>query len=358
MRYKENWKKTQKHFEAFWNNCYDERCNLAMTVPRSDRVPLNKEFSVAESYIDPDCMHQMIENRCQNTLFLGEALPVLNLNFGTAGHCAYYGCQPHYTPETIWFDPILDEADSSLLQFSEKGKNAYRTHKNIGAALAKRSQNAYFVSMPDNCGITDCLAEIRGTENLLTDMLENPEFVHEAMEKMIALWRETQTGFFDLLADNNQGGSTHSWMQLWDPGRHVQIQCDYSVMISPAMFEEFVLPELEATAGYFDHTTYHLDGVEQLRHLDMILSVKGITNIQWTPVDGQPKTSENIKALQKIQRAGKGLVLMPQLDEVRILMENLSHNGLHLVINGVKSREEARDIERLAIRLAHSTIGG
>lgn len=44
--------------------------------------------------------------------------------------------------------------------------------------------------------------------------------------------------------------------------------CDFSVMVSPAMFEEFILPELEATAGAFDHTTYHLDGLERLaRHL-------------------------------------------------------------------------------------------
>lgn len=81
--------------------------------------------------------------------------------------------------------------------------------------------------------------------------------------------------------------------------------------------------------------------------------MKGINNIQWTPVDGQPKTSVSIQALQKIQKAGKRLVLIPEVSEVEFLMKNLSHKGLHLIINGVKNREEAKWMEKLAKSLAH-----
>ena len=119
------------------------------------------------------------------------------------------------------------------------------------------------------------------------------------------------------------------------------------------MFEEFILPELEETSLVFEHTTYHLDGVEQLRHLDMILSVKGIDNIQWTRVAGQPKTSASIEALRKIQAAGKGLVLIPARDEIEFLLQNLSPVGLQLIVGWVNSREEAEAIEKMAKAYAH-----
>ena len=44
---------------------------------------------------------------------------------------------------------------------------------------------------------------------------------------------------------------------------------------------------------------------------------------------------------------------MPEKDEVPFLMENLSHNGLHLVVNDITDRQEAEDLLRLAEKLAH-----
>ena len=87
--------------------------------------------------------------------------------------------------------------------------------------------------------------------------------------------------------------------------------------------------------------------------MDMLLSVKKLDNIQWTPVAGQPKTSAFIRELQKIQAAGKGLVLLPEKGEVPFLMENLSHKGLHLVVNDIADPREAEDLLRLAEKLAH-----
>lgn len=354
MKYKENWDEAKTYFEAFWDGSYSGRCGLAITVPRTEisQFP-EKSYTVADKYLNPKCIHERMIQQCEHSEYLYEAIPAHYMDFGTAAQCEYFGCRPNYAESTVWFDSFLEEADSARLRYDEAGKKSFQKHRDITAAVAGLAQQDYLVAMPDNCGIIDSLAHIRGTENLLMDMLEEPEFVHSARDKITAVWKETQQQFFETIKENNEGGSSHGWMHLWDPGRHVQLQCDYSVMISPAMFKEFVLPELEETSSAFEHATYHLDGLEQLRHLDMILSVKGIDNIQWTPVAGQPKTSASIEALQKIQRAGKGLVLVPSLDEVEFLMKNLSHKGLHLIINGVKDREEADRIERMARALAH-----
>lgn len=76
----------------------------------------------------------------------------------------------------------------------------------------------------------------------------------------------------------------------------------------------------------------------------MILSVKKINMIQWTPVAGQPKTSDFLPVLQKIQKVGKGLVLFPGKDEIDKLLTGLSSRGLMLVINDADSEVEAREI--------------
>lgn len=352
ITYKENWEENRRRMEAYWNKEYIDRCCLAVTAPREGGKPVfpPRKPTPVEYFSDPQTIHEGMMNHCAQTEFLAEAIPSRIIEFGVAAECRYFGCKPNYTPDTIWFDLVLPEPDISLLQYDD---GPFQDLKKLTSELVSRAGHDYFVGMNDNCGIIDGLAHLRGTENLLTDMIEEPEFVHAARDKITDAWIRTQAEIFEIVKDNNLGGSSHGWMHLWSPKRHLQLQCDYACMISPSMFEEFVLPELEDTANAFEHCTYHLDGIEQIRHLDLILSVKGIDNIQWTHVAGQPKTSESIEALQKIQAAGKGLVLIPQRDELEFLMKNLSHKGLQIVVGGMKDRQEAEDLMALARKLAH-----
>ena len=347
LKYKSDWEEAKKHYEAYWEKSSTDRCCLAMSMRRPSGKPIydTSKYTVEDWYTNPQAMHEGMMNGCECAEFLCECVPAKLLDFGTAGECQYFGSVPNYTPGTIWFEPVIAQPDIELLKYD---RSRFDFHKQIVRQLTDLAQDNYFVAMNDNCGIIDALAHLRGTENLLYDMIEHPDFVHAARDKITAVWKETQKEYFDVVKENNLGGSSHAWMQLWAPGRHLQLQCDYSCMISPEMFEEFVLPELEETSAAFDYATYHLDGIEQLRHLDMILSVKTIDNIQWTRVAGQPRTSENIEALQKIQKAGKGLVLLPEKNEVEFLMKNLSPVGLQICVGGVKDKEEAESIVKLA----------
>lgn len=209
------------------------------------------------------------------------------------------------------------------------------------------------VSLPDNGGILDALAHLRGTQTLLTDLIDSPQDVMRCLEKMTVDYLDSLFRFFDVIKENNLGGSSHGWMNTWCPGTHVQMQVDFSVMLSPGMYEQFALPELHRISSAVDHTIYHLDGQEQIRHLDMILSVPGIDLIQWATVEGQPKTSRQMETLKRIQKAGKGLVLMPQPDEVGYLLSELSCKGLILIVNGIKTPEEADDLIAFAEKQSH-----
>ena len=180
--------------------------------------------------------------------------------------------------------------------------------------------------------------------HLLVDMMTDPEFVTEAVERLLPIYKETQDIMFDTVKENNQG-CVHSWMQLWAPKRMAQLQCDMSVMISKEHFDQFVMPELEETTAFLDYSIYHLDGQEQIRHLDSLLSLPHLNAIQWQPVAGQPKTSEFIPVLQRIQKAGKSLMLRVEREEIPVLLDNLSCRGLQLKVEKkLHSVEEAKEL--------------
>ncbi len=347
----------KEHFDAFWNLDYLERCNLSITV-RDEKADYKspydgEDISNEERFTNPDIVYNHFLAVMKNHLFFGEAFPTYYADIGTAAHCAYFGSKANYTADSVWFTPCLDEPDASKLHFDIDNCPELDKQLSFVSALCEKSMGEYMIGMNGNCGIVDALAEIRGNDTLLMDLILNPEFVEQALDVITRAWIKTQDLFFPINKKNNGGGSAHGWMKTWHPGRHTQIQCDFSVMISPDFFERFVLPELTATSEYLDATLYHLDGQEQLRHLDHLLSIKSIDAIQWTAVAGQPPTSHFIEAHQKIQKAGKRLILTPEVAELPLILENLSHKGLHLILNDVKDVETAQDIIKFAEKTAH-----
>ena len=111
------------------------------------------------------------------------------------------------------------------------------------------------------------------------------------------------------------------------------------------------LPELKEMTEFLDYSVYHLDGQEQIRHLDQILSLPDLNMIQWTPVVGQPPVTEFIPVLRRIQDAGKGLVLFAGANEIERLTRELAPEGVILNVNGgIATEADARDLFECFLR--------
>ena len=337
------WEEVKSRMLAYWNRENTDRCCYAMRVKK----PGFEDFGEYNFYFETERADAMHRGRFENHDYLGEAFPCLFPYFGTAGIAEYTGCKPNRTPRTTWYDHWMadaDEPDAELIGFTHP--EAFEAQKQAIRELLELSKGDYTVSVTDNAGVLDALAEVRGTENLMMDMITDPDFVHEGLNKLLPIYKQTQEELFSLV-ENNNDGCVLSWMQLWAPKRIAQLQCDMCVMLSNEMFDEFVMPELEELCEFLDYPVYHFDGQEQIRHLDSMLRIEKLRAIQWTPVAGQSKTSTCIPVLQKIQKAGKNLILFPQADEIEVLLDNLSCVGLHLVIDGISSEEEAQRIVKL-----------
>ena len=355
MKWKEDWEMSRRRLVAFWDREIVDRCcvSVIVTDQRYQEAPMGETQEERRKwYMDPAMVYERCRNKFDRTFFGGEGFPCIWPNLGTVGHAKYFGINSFvYMPETIWFEPVIHDWEKDRIGFNEDSP-ALAEDLAVVSELCRLAGGDMMVSMPDNCGNLDALSLLRG-EELLIDFYEYPDEIERALGEISRAYRHAQAKLFNIIKDNNEGGCTHGWMNSWAPGTFAQLQADISVMLSPKLFEKFVLPELEELTGFLDYSAYHLDGMEQIRHLDMLLSLKKLDIVQWTSVAGQPKASGFLDVLKRIQAAGKCLILYPELDEIELLMRELSSYGLYLIVRTADSREQAMDIIKTVERFTH-----
>ena len=345
-----DWEALTESFKAFLY-CENDRPLMAVTCIRDGstytkmKPPSDSPELMRQWFMDPELIFDRHIARIENTLFAGEAFPAVPSDFGTGGHAKYFkGCRYQFADETTWFFPSLE--DGELPEYLGE-KSILSEELSCMRRLGDMGLGKFLVALPDNCGTIDALAHLRGSDNLLMDMLERPEYVIAGTRRIMDGYFDSSIKIYDTLSKNNIGGSTHGWMQLRVDGRIQHLQADFSVMISPAMFEEFILPDLDEACNWLDYSVYHFDGQEQIRHLDMLLSIKELNTIQWTQVAGQPEITAFIPVLERIQSAGKGLIISPTcMRQARALLDNLKPQGLYLLVSA-NSETEANEYLKL-----------
>ena len=81
------------------------------------------------------------------------------------------------------------------------------------------------------------------------------------------------------------------------------------------MFQKFLVPELRQILGMGSHGIYHLDGIEQVRHLDLLLGLPQLELIQFVASTrpGDPNSQDPllfVKEFRRILEAGKKVLVM------------------------------------------------
>ena len=330
MRYREDWERSRQRLEAFWRGEVLDRCCFSVTVtPPCPQTAPKGEAELLRQWTDAETIIAANRRRMERAYYGGDAFPNINLNLGAAGHAGFFrGSIHHFSDDTVWFSPILEAPDA--LEFDENSF-LYRKTLELARAFAEDSRGDYIVSMSDCSGNADVLSHLLGPEALLVAMVDEPEAVEAGLKKVQPVYERIHREVYEIVRENNGGGCCISWLTTWGAGLHAQLQCDMSVMISNDLFERFVMPELRAQTALLDHSLYHLDGIQQVRHLDSLLSLERLQAIQWTQVVGQPPCTEFLPELRRIQTAGKSLLILAAPGQVRPLMENLSSRGLYLV---------------------------
>lgn len=201
------------------------------------------------------------------------------------------------------------------------------------------------MGFPNLGGALDILASLRGTQNLLIDLVLNPDPVKKLEMKLSQLWTRYCEELYAVINESGQEGTT-GWVGLWGEGKSFPIQCDIAVMISPDVFQEFAIPSLRIQAQALDHCIFHYHGEGPKKTLDYLLDMDEIHAIQWSPGVHDPPYDDEawLPVYERITGWGKGLLLHEvRPDRVEWLVSKLPAERLALNVM-CESEEEAYDL--------------
>jgi len=315
MKYKENWEETKTKWINYWQHKNTGRPLMCVVTRKPEIEDLATDKTVEGGYLGVICqgkyynmppelqwkdMEDKYQNAerivarykqfCENHFFLAESFPNLNIDFGPGSLASYLGSEIGFKEDTVWFLPCYQDAEDweeiPEIKFDPENK-WYRKHIELARKCQELANGDFYVDIPDLMENIDVLASLRETQNLLCDMMVDPETVKARVDQVTKAYYQAMDSFYDAVKDEN-GASAYTVFQVWGPGKTIKLQCDTGAMISPEMFRENVLDSLKEQAEQADSVLYHLDGPDNIRHLDAILEVEGIDAIQWTSGDAGP----------------------------------------------------------------------
>jgi hypothetical protein len=344
--WRDDWALTRERFRAWWQR---DGLILDITAPRDKPrmsgvspapirggssgidpdYPLtgSEPVSLETAWLDPERRAQLAELHLARTFFGGEAFPYFDAHIGPGSVGMFLGAKTEFDPDTVWYYPCIDDPDAHPPLVFDPQAPWVAKHRAILEAGMRRSAGRFLVGMPDLIENIDVLAALRGTSTLLFDMIERPAWVRQRVEEI-----------------NQAGGNAFSAFHIWGAGKTAKVQCDMAAMISPAMFDDFVVPVLTEQCGWLDYAMYHLDGTQAMVHVDHLLQIEALDAIEWTPQAGRPDGGDPVwyDLYRRILAGGKSVqIIQVKPGEVIPLINAIGTHGVYIMTEA-KTEAEAR----------------
>ena len=313
LLYRPDFDEARDRLTTWWNGGDIGRPAMLITGRRAEpwehvpALPEPKGWVTDYSTSDFEYRVNLAERACIQTNYWGEAMPQVAPDVAPGCLALYLGCRGVDVSGTVWFEPSIENPEMS--RFVLDRSNFYWEFTiRLTKEMMRLGKGKFLVQFPDLIEGLDTLAAMRGTEALLVDLIERPDWVHESLDQITECYFDAYDTLYDMIKDDR--GGSHFW--AWAPGRMAKFQCDFSAMISPAMFAEFMLPVLTQLSARVDYCMYHWDGPGAMKHHDHLLSLPGITMVQWTPGAGvEPVGHERWWPLyHRTVEAGKRVILL------------------------------------------------
>ncbi len=357
--WKTNWPQTRQHFIDWW------KCEGLVLGSWGTGIdshgPAHAETVDPGCITDPERFHkdpQYVAERIfydmAHKVWPADVLPVAWPDIGTVTLAPYLGAIPKYEKDNIWYQSCIRNPDAHPPLLFDPAHPYGRMLKTVLQKTVEYSQGHYFVGLPAIVPNLDVLTELRGTENLLMDMIERPAWVHQKLHEIEMAYRQAFDELYEIVKDEDNS-MAFGYFMLWGPGRTGLLQCDTAAMFSPKLFDDFVVPYLRQSVEYLEHSMYHVDGHQCLENVNSLLEIEGLDAIEWTPdpqvpPGGSPHWYDLYK---KILNTGKSVwVANIDVDDAIPLLDAIGPKGVYLNVvtaGGEKIRPE--QMEQLADKL-------
>lgn len=320
-----------KRMEQWWDHT---GFVLGSAVPFYTHEQVQKVLDPEEVYMSPEDGASHLYQRLQDQRLSADMLPLVDTDLGPGSLAVYLGCKPESTNGSVWFHSAFENKNQieDALKWDRKNIWWERTER-LFSLLQEYDKDRLIIPIPDLCENIDVLASLRGAENLMMDMLDDPGWVSEMVLRIDGIYEQCYKALLPYVMREDGTSSFHAF-RLWGRGKVAKLQCDASAMISRDMFESFVIPSLSRQCRFLDKSLYHLDGTQSMQHLDALLQIEELDGIEWTPQAGI-ETGEHPRwypMYRKIRDAGKSVqILVGSLEHVDRLLEEIGTDGVYLL---------------------------
>jgi 5-methyltetrahydrofolate--homocysteine methyltransferase len=361
----EDWQTVKDRFEQWWNReSWDRPTDKPMARPLmriiaagkpGRTVPAEKPREPRDQYLDIPAILTGFRNYCETHYFLGDAFPAVDINLGPGSMALYLGGEPEFAWDTVWYrEKFESPPEFASLRYDEH--NYWWTlHQQMAEEAAALAAGDFYVNIPDIIENLDILSALRGPQNLCYDILDEPEAVRRGLEIIDGVYFRYYDRFYDLLKDDD-GSSSYTAFSILGKGRTAKVQCDYCALISPEMFREYVQPSLRKQCRNLDHSLYHLDGPDAIKHVPALMEIEELDALQWTCGAGKPDggCEKWYPIYDQVREAGKGLWIQlydggasAWAESAKRLVKRYGKTGMYFLFPQFASLEEAKKMANL-----------
>ena len=353
LMYRDDMDEVRKRLTTWWNGGDIGRPALLVVARREKPIEHIRELPQPEGWItgystsDMQYRINLGLRACIHNHYLGEAVPTTSPDLAPNCLALFLGCKGVETPDSVWCEPFLHDPEQAKFEF-RKDNFYWDFSRRLGEQLLLQGKGKFLITFPDLIEGLDTLAAMRGTQQMLFDLIERPAWVQKCLRQITDRYFHCYDILYDLYRD--EVGGSNFW--AWAPGRLLKLQCDLSAMIGPDMFGEFMVPVLTEMTERVSYSLYHWDGPGAIPHHDHLMSIPELDMLQWTPGSGvEPCEHRRWWPIyhKTIDGGKKVLIWIEGKDGLLKLKKEFGPKLKHFMLGiGAKTAQEGRELLKMA----------
>lgn len=296
-----------------------------LSEPR--KVPQAK--SLEHKWLDVNYKLDVKEAEFEVSEFVGEWVPYFSIDFGGGLDAGFLGSSYILGEDTVWWHECVEDWGRTAPFVFDPDNKWFQRIRNMLEEACARSKGRYIMGLPTFGGPADTLAAIRGTEALLMDLVENPDEIATRLMQIAEVQIEAMKHFWSILQKYQHGGT--NWWPTWGASSSFVAQNDFSIMVSPEMFREILLPSIRMLTDAMPNSIYHLDGPGALRHVEALSEIPNIRAIMYCEGAGNDPIMRWFDELRNIQKCGKAVAQGFPVGAEKEMLANLDPDKMLLL---------------------------
>ena len=245
---------------------------------------------------------------------------------------AIVGCPIGWNAGHVWSDSFLDDLNSLKRLPTSPDDRWPSKLLEVTQFLVERAGGRYPVCQPLLRGPVDMAAAVLGDEQLCWAMVDEPQRVRQLLEICTDVFL-TVASKQSVASSSFQGGGCE--FGIWAPGTIVRTQCDNAALLSPSLYQQFLVPCDERICANFDYPLMHTHACFIEIVADALLGIERLRAIQVSlDYPAGPGVTALLPTFRRINQQ-KPLIITGGLSqqELNLLLETLSPKGLCLQVS-------------------------